>query len=338
MKKAVLFIFILLFTSVLWAQNRYALIIGNSYYPKAEDRLPNAINDTNDISDALRKLGYQVVLKQNLQRLNMIREIDAFIARLNNNRNSEGFLWYAGHGMEIEGDSFLLPLDVNLESINLVKATSYSVINLTKQLDNVRNKINVVVLDACRVPPLLEDDPPGRNMGDTSRVIKTVPIVSPDLYVIYSTASGTVASDGQRNRNSPFTEAFLKHIRSTEPLTIMMGHVTSDTLYLTGQRQRPYTSGSMGSENIYYSLALPVNPPVNMMRIQGGTFTMGSPANEPGRHDWEGPQRQVRVSSFYMGKYEVTQREYQEVMGKNPSNFKGGGCPRRKGSPFNFTP
>ena len=63
MKKAALFIFILLLSSALWAQNRYALIIGNANYPKAEDRLPNAINDTNAVSAALRELGFSVELK-----------------------------------------------------------------------------------------------------------------------------------------------------------------------------------------------------------------------------------------------------------------------------------
>jgi formylglycine-generating enzyme required for sulfatase activity len=67
--------------------------------------------------------------------------------------------------------------------------------------------------------------------------------------------------------------------------------------------------------------------PNNMVRIQGGTFTMGSPANEPGRRNNEGPQHQVTVSGFYMGKYEVTQKEYQEIMGTNPSNFKGDNLP-----------
>jgi formylglycine-generating enzyme required for sulfatase activity len=67
--------------------------------------------------------------------------------------------------------------------------------------------------------------------------------------------------------------------------------------------------------------------PPNFVRIQGGTFTMGSPAGEPERFDYEGPQHQVTVSSFYMGKYEVTQREYQEIMGTNPSNFKGDNLP-----------
>ena len=70
-----------------------------------------------------------------------------------------------------------------------------------------------------------------------------------------------------------------------------------------------------------------VNPvPDNFVRINGGTFTMGSPADEPERDDDE-VQHQVTVSSFYMGKYEVTQKEYQEIMGTNPSYFKGDNLP-----------
>jgi formylglycine-generating enzyme required for sulfatase activity len=64
-----------------------------------------------------------------------------------------------------------------------------------------------------------------------------------------------------------------------------------------------------------------------MVRIQGGTFMMGSPANEVGRFDNEGPQRRVTVSSFFMGKYPVTQAEYEAVMGTNPSLFKGANLP-----------
>jgi formylglycine-generating enzyme required for sulfatase activity len=77
--------------------------------------------------------------------------------------------------------------------------------------------------------------------------------------------------------------------------------------------------------------ATPQRPvPDNFVRINGGTFTMGSPANEPGRKDNEGPQHQVTVNSFYMGKYEVTQKEYQEVMGTNLSHFKGDNLPVEK--------
>jgi formylglycine-generating enzyme required for sulfatase activity len=67
--------------------------------------------------------------------------------------------------------------------------------------------------------------------------------------------------------------------------------------------------------------------PDTFVRINGGTFTMGSPANEPERFDNEGPQHQVTVSTFYMGKYEVTQKEYEEIMGTNPSELKGPNLP-----------
>jgi formylglycine-generating enzyme required for sulfatase activity len=67
--------------------------------------------------------------------------------------------------------------------------------------------------------------------------------------------------------------------------------------------------------------------PENFVRIEGGTFTMGSPSSEVDRNYWEGPQHQVTVSGFYMGKYEVTQAEYETVMGTNPSYFKGSNLP-----------
>jgi len=250
MRKTALLIFFLLLGSVLWAQSKYALIIGNANYPRAEDRLANAVNDTNDISAALRELGFNVELKQNLRRLDMVREISAFITRLGNDRSSEGFLWYAGHAMEINSEIFLFPLDVNIDNDEPIRATSFSVNDLTRQFEGVRNKVNVVVLDACRVPP---SDSRSRG-GDTTRVIRTVPLTPSDLFVMYSTAPGTVALDGTGKRNSPFAEAFLKNIKSAEPLTIMAGHVTSDTMTLTGNRQRPYTSGNMGRDNVYYSL------------------------------------------------------------------------------------
>jgi len=252
-KKAFFLLLIILALPSLWAQNRFALVIGNAdYQDPGITSLPNAINDTNDINAALRNLGFDSVLRQNLSQREMVREVDTFIARLRSNRNSEGFFWYAGHAMEISGTNLLLPLDVDLDSESLIEATSYSVTTLTRMLNSVGNKVNVIVLDACRVPPAIGNDR-NRGGGDVTRLVKTIPNVPPGLLIIYSTASGTPALDGT-GKNSPFTEAFLKHINSTLPLTLMVNHVQSETLALTNQRQQPYTSGSMGSDNIYYSL------------------------------------------------------------------------------------
>jgi formylglycine-generating enzyme required for sulfatase activity len=323
MKKAVSLLVIFLLVTAVWAQNRHALVIGNANYSDAKDRLPNAINDTNDISSALKKLGYDVVLKQDLDRLDMITEVDEFVKRLMSNTNSEGFFWYAGHGIEFDGEGYLLPKDVDMRSEIRVKNTSYRLNDLTKSLDKVRNKANVLVIDACRVPPNIGGEQQ-RSAGDTTRVIKSVPHIPADLMIIYSTAPGTTASDGN-GRNSPFAEAFLKNMTEAVPLTIVTARVIRDTSIFTSNRQRPYIGGSFADE--HYSLSpVRVNPLpdiTNMVLINGGTFTMGSPRTEANR-DRDETQHQVTVSSFYMSAKEVTLNEYLKVMQFNPNGLVQG--------------
>jgi len=153
MKKPLLLLALFLLASALWAQNRYALVIGNSKYPGVDLVLPNTIKDSADISRALGNLGYSVVLKNDLKQRDMAREIDAFVDRVKSNPNSEGFFWYAGHGMLINGENLLLPLDVETNTESMIRTTSISVTELTRQLSGARNRANVIVLDACRVPP-----------------------------------------------------------------------------------------------------------------------------------------------------------------------------------------
>ena len=261
MKKSAIFLIFLsliIINPALFAQNRYALVIGNADYARVDDRLPNAINDTLDIRNALVGLGYSVELKQNLRYFDMIDVIDSFLARLRNDRYSEGFFWYAGHAIEINGEQRLLPLDVDMNSEGRVRASSYSVKDLTSGLDMVRNRLNIIVLDACRVPPVIGGA--SRSFGDTSRVIKPIPLEQSDLVIFYSTASGTTASDGPGKRNSPFTEAFLKHINSTQPFVVMMSLVIGETLSLTNQNQRPFYYGSTPKEPLYTLNPASVSP------------------------------------------------------------------------------
>ena len=252
-KKVPLMLLIVLALPSLWAQNRFALVIGNANYNDPSiTTLPNAINDTNDITTALRNLGFETVLRQNLTQREMSRELDTFTAKLRSNRNSEGFFWYAGHAMEINGVNFLLPSDVDLSSERLIRDTSCSATDLAKELEGIQNKLNVIVLDACRTPPSIGGER-GRGAGDVTRLIKTIPVDTADLLIVYSTASGAEALDGNGN-NSPFTEAFLKHIYSTESLLYMLAEVRDETRSLTDRRQTPYYSGNLGSANVRYSL------------------------------------------------------------------------------------
>ncbi|MDR0502389.1 MAG: caspase family protein [Treponema sp.] len=227
---------------------KYALVIGNMDYQRIE-KLKNTENDARDIGEALLELGYQVDIKINLDHYQMIDAVDAFAARLKSNKTSEGFFWYAGHAVQIRDENYLLPVDVTIDSESRVRAGSYSLNNLLDILEGAKNKVNVIVLDSCRDNPL-----PTGTRGSGARGLSVVNDLPPDLFIMFSTAPGNKADDGlPGKRNSPFAQAFLKHIKSTEPIAIMAAHVANETLSLTDQRQRPFYRGSIISD-IYYTL------------------------------------------------------------------------------------
>jgi tetratricopeptide (TPR) repeat protein len=233
------------------AQNRFALVIGNGNYRNIE-RLTNPVNDATDIAAKLRALGYQVDLKTNIGNADMSRAINDYIQRLARNNNNEGFFWFAGHGVQIDGENFLLPIDVDSTDDVSVKYSSYPVNRLIESFERIsKNKINIVVLDACRNNPFR--NLPGGNRS-LSRGLSVISHLPPDLFVIYSTTAGDVAADGAAgSRNSPFTEAFIRNIESQDDLSIVVRNITRETLRLTNNKQRPYQEGSIISFD-YYSL------------------------------------------------------------------------------------
>ncbi|MFP3042240.1 SUMF1/EgtB/PvdO family nonheme iron enzyme [Treponema primitia] len=323
---------------------RYALVIGNSAYQHV-DQLVNPANDAADIAAKLRSLGFQVDLRLNALNADMGRAIADYTRQLSVNNNNEGFFWYAGHGLQINGENYLLPVDIDAQDDVAVMYNSYPLNRLLLSLEqNARNKLNVVVLDACR-------DNPFRNLSGgrrgISRGLGTVEHPPQDLFIMFSTAPGTVAADGEQGkRNSPFAEAFLKYMDSTEILPVMASLVARETLQLTGGKQRPFQNGSIVSD-IYYSLnpqtpsrttsipapapsqpaetlrlntlsaQVPERPapvPENFVRIAGGTFMMGSPGSEPGRDDDNEIQHRVNIGDFYLKAREVTVGEFREFV------------------------
>jgi len=371
-KALILFFTLLLFLAVFTpnvssqqsvsAAQRFALVIGNNNYADPRDRLTNPVNDATDVAARLRTLGYQVDLQTNVNNAAMGRAINTFFQRLSGDRNNEGFFWYAGHGVQMDGENYLLPVDADLSDEVAAQYSSYPVNRLISGLERTaRNKVNIVVLDACRNNPFRTRSASHRSAG--TRGLAVLDDLPPDIMVIYSTAANTQAADGQGQRNSPFAIAFMQNMETAQDISIVIRSITRETLRLTNNNQRPYIEGSIVSLD-YYSInqsAPAVHPapvvtptpapprptpapapaavqptpavtptpaattnttvPAGFVRIQGGTFTMGS-TNESGRENDE-TQRRVTVSSFLMSRYEITQREYQEVMGTNPSRFTG---------------
>jgi formylglycine-generating enzyme required for sulfatase activity len=348
--------------AILFAQEdrRYALVIGNSGYRHVE-KLANPGNDAADIAAKLRSLGYQTELRLDTSNEELGRAVGDYLRRLSSHSDNEGFFWYAGHGVQINGENYLLPVDIDAGDNAGIIYGSYPLNRLLLALEETaRNKVNVVVLDACRDNPFQSG--PGGTRG-LSRGLSTVEHPPQDLFIMFSTAPGTAAADGKGGRrNSPFAEAFLKYMDGPEILPVTASLITRETLRLTGGKQRPFQNGSIVSE-IYYSLnprtaqgmvpgrespetgdsrgapgvpavslsapnsaARPEPVPGGFVRIPGGTFTMGSPESEQERVRDEKPH-QVEVRDFVMGKYEVTQGEYRQLMGVNPSYFKGDTLP-----------
>ncbi|MDR1901799.1 MAG: caspase family protein [Treponema sp.] len=245
-----IFLFLFIISPMLMAQTgtRYALVIGNTDYQRIE-KLRNPVNDAQDVANALKTLGYQVDLKLNINRYEMIDAVDAYIGKLAANTNNEGFFWFAGHGFQIRGENYLLPIDVTVESERRVESDSYSLNDLLNSLRGARNKVNVVILDACRNNPF-----PSSFRGAALRGLAVVNDIPKDLFIMFSTAPGDVAADSAGGkRNSPFAEAFLKNMNSTEALPLMAADIMKDTASLTAGKQQPFYRGSIVSDK-YYSL------------------------------------------------------------------------------------
>ncbi|MDR1319262.1 MAG: caspase family protein, partial [Treponema sp.] len=256
---------------------RFALVIGNSDYQYV-DNLPNTANDASDIAEKLSSLGYSVDLQLNGDLGAMTRAAAAWIRRLSGEESNEGFFWYAGHGIQVGGENYLLPVDINAEDEAGIVYGAYPLGRLLLSLEqSAKNKLNVVILDACR-------DNPFKNLRGGSRGLSrgfvTVEHPPQDIFIMFSTAPGTTAADGEGVRNSPFTEAFLKYIDSGEILPVMAGLITRETMRLTGGKQRPYQNGSIVSE-LYYSIA-----PGAAAGAASGPAALnpasGSPASGPG--------------------------------------------------------
>jgi uncharacterized caspase-like protein len=255
-KSAVLFLGLLI-SGNLFAQqtaSRHALVIGNNNYQNEVSPLTNPANDAEDIAGAIREMGYEVVLKKNVTLSEMMNAIDDFTSKLSRDAESEGFFWFAGHGISVKDQHFLLPTDVNPESDNMISRSSYSVDELMGEIEKAHNKTNLIVIDACRNKLLPGNSSRSRSVG--SRGLAVLALDDARIKgnkIVYSTAAGKTADDGVAgSRNSPFAEAFLHNIKSPQTFDDAFIDISQETLRLTRGEQEPYSMGTFAVKS--YSL------------------------------------------------------------------------------------
>jgi len=208
--KCVILAFILLLPTGIFAQNgensqKFALVIGNGEY-KNLNRLVNPVNDADDVARALEYLGFKVEKLLNANLFQMEEAVTRLKNRLNASVDTFGFFFYAGHGVQSNGENFLIPVGENIPSENYLRNRALSVQVVLDDLNDAGNSLNVVVLDACRDNPFSWS-----RSGSANRGLAFVSRQPADSIIVYATSAGQTASDGE-GRNGLFTSQFLPNL------------------------------------------------------------------------------------------------------------------------------
>jgi uncharacterized caspase-like protein len=236
------------------AAKRVALVIGNGAYAQA-GTLTNPVNDATDMANALKTFGFEVILGLDLDRRSFDEKVRAFSNVLE--EADAAVLFYAGHGLQVAGHNYLVPVDAGLNSERDLDFETVSLDFVLKQMEVGREgKTNIVFLDACRDNPLTRNL--ARSMGTRSASVgQGLAEVQTGVgtFIAYSTQPGNVALDGA-GRNSPFTAALSTRVQEGgRNLTALMIEVRKDVLKATGGRQVPWDHSALTSDFYFQPVA-----------------------------------------------------------------------------------
>ena len=237
------------------AETRMALVIGNSNYAHG-GKLTNPVNDAALITDALRKVGFTVEMKTDLDRDGLEAALKAF-AR-NSALADTAVVYYSGHGMEIAGTNYLIPVDATLASDTDVQFEAVPLDLVMTSVGGAR-RLKVVILDACRNNPFF--DAMRRSNGQKGVSVGLArPVASGGMLIAYAAREGTTAANGE-GANSPYAVALAKHLPETGvDVRVMFGEVQEDVLNATGGNQEPSAYESIGGKGFYLTPAATAPP------------------------------------------------------------------------------
>jgi uncharacterized caspase-like protein len=231
---------------------RVALVIGNGAY-KSVPALPNPPNDAGDFAAALKRLGFAVTLITN----GSFDEMRRGLIALGNAAGGADMavVYFAGHGMEINGENWLIPVDAELKRDTDAANEAISLQSVLLQVSNTTS-LGLVVLDACRNNPFAAKM--NRSLATRAAANGGLGRIEPvsNVLVAYAARDGTTALDGD-GRNSPFTAALLRNIEAPGvEVTFMFRNVRDDVMEATRNEQQPFVYGSLSRKAIYLA-----NPP-----------------------------------------------------------------------------
>jgi formylglycine-generating enzyme required for sulfatase activity len=228
------------------AQTRVALVIGNSAY-KSVPALLNPVTDAHDVAEAVGRLGFAVTTLVDADFEVMRRGLLDFGRRA---RSAEmAVVYFAGHGIEVGGENWLVPTDAVLASDTDTENEAMSLHSVMVQVSGAA-KLGMVILDACRNNPFAARMQRSRLTRAVTRGLNRVEPAD-NVLVAYAARDGTTASDGD-GRNSPFTTALLKNVeRPGIDVRFLFAAVRDDVMAATGRLQQPFIYQSLSQEPIY---------------------------------------------------------------------------------------
>jgi len=225
--------------SIAASEQRTALVIGNSAYENGN--LTNPVNDAGDMASALRRLGFEVILKKNIHHRDMEEAIEDFGNRLK--RGGVGLFYYAGHGIQINGVNYLIPIGAKIKKESDVRFEAVDANRILDEMGYANNGLNIIILDACR------DNPLARSFRSSNRGLAIISSAPEGSFISYATGPGQVAMDGEK-KNSPYTAALLKYMNVPGlPIEQVFKNVR---ISLEGLKQTPWELSSLKGE-FYFS-------------------------------------------------------------------------------------
>jgi uncharacterized caspase-like protein len=232
------------------SESRIALVIGNSHYKSAP--LKNPVRDAKLMAQSLTDVGFEVDARFDLNRNEMLRAIRDFGDTLRQS-GGVGLFYFAGHGMQVNGRSYLIPVSADIRVEADVELEAVDAQRVLARMEEANNRLNLVVLDACR------NNPVGRSVRSRESGLAFINAPSGTL-ISYATAPGRIAADG-RGQHSYYTEALAQHLR-TPGLRVedVFKRVRSSVQEATRGEQTPWESSSLTGDFYFAGSATAVAP------------------------------------------------------------------------------
>jgi uncharacterized caspase-like protein len=269
------------------AADRVALVIGNGKYVNA-NTLPNPANDARAMAKALSNIGFDVSFGEDLDHTSMERLVSDFLRKTASAKIS--LIFYAGHGLQVDGRNYLVPIDAKLEAASDLNYETIRLDDILDSLNDDPSRANIIILDACRDNPLARTFASRLGASRSAAVstgLAAYSTVGSGTLIAFSTAPGQVALDGN-GANSPFTEGLLKYL-ATPGLEVrqMLTRVRDDVARATHDRQLPWDNSSLRGD-VYLASAptAAVIPPSDAQVPPSGASVSRSAASAPDEVAW----------------------------------------------------